>query len=270
MRPFADELNVSHAPNATRRLLSAVIVPGLLAKVAASGLAVMVSRGLDELAEFHAARRDGGMLWEIFDPRYQLDASERDSLALFLVDGAGKAVGAVGGRLNWCERALADEMESLRLFFADPATMAPAGFTCTVTARSARGIMAEWLAISGAGYMLPEARGVGSYKALYRLLHILMLVEWRWGWSVSLIRETQPIGLSVNSYGFRSVEPYVILGGRRDYLACSRRAEMVEQVLRPDVVELKSFAEPTEADFERARRAAADSVSVIRTRPGPR
>lgn len=264
MRAYADELNVSRAPSEARRVLSSIIVPGLLQKIAEHGLVVLVSRGLDELAEFHNARPDGGKLWEIFDPQYQTDASERDSIALFLVDENGQPVGAVGARLRWCERTLAEEMESLRLFFTDPAGMAPEGFVCTVTARSAREeIMASWLAISGAGYMSPDVRGGGCYKALYRLLHVLMLVEWRWGWSISLIRETQPVGLSVNSYGFRSLEPYVILGGRRDYLACSRRSEMAAQVLRPELVDLKSFAEPTLNDIERSQLAANRPIDGI-------
>ncbi len=255
MIPFLDALDVSHLDPPSRLLISATIVPGLLRKIAAAGLDVLVSRSLEPLAEFHAGRSDGRSLSPIFDPACQLDADASNALALFLTCDS-KPIGAVGCRLLWCEGTLADELESLRLFYTDPATMARLGQTCVVTARMAREeIMSCAVAISGAGYMREEARGGGAFKALFRLLHVLML-GWRWSWEVALIREEQPNRLSVNAYGFRGLDPFIILGERRYYLAGSRRREVREQLLRPDVAELRSLAEPTAADYERARQAA--------------
>lgn len=252
MIPFLDELDLSWLDPATRLMVSAGIVPALLRKVAAAGLDVLVSRRLEPLAAFHAQRRDGRALSPLFDPACQLDADPTNALALFLAR-AGEPVGAVGCRLLWCEGTLADELESLRLLYSDPATMAK-GLSCVVTARTAReDIMACPVAISGAGYMHEDVRGGGVFKALFRLLHVLML-RWRWSWEIALIREDQPNGLSVNAYGFRSLDPFVILGGRRYYLAGSRRREVKAQLLRPEVAELKSLAEPTADDYARARR----------------
>jgi len=237
-------------------LVAAGIVPALLRKIAACGLDVLVSRDLKPLAAFHARRRDGLALSPIFDPACQPGADASNALALFLARG-GELLGAVGCRLLWCEETLADELESLRLFYADPARMAPPTQTCVVTARTAREeIMACPVAVSGAGYMAEQARGGGAFKALFRLLHVLML-GWRWSWEIALIREEQPNSLSVNAYGFRGLDPFVILGGRRYYLASSRRREAREQLLRADVAELPSLAEPTMADYARAARASS-------------
>ena len=255
--PYLDALDVARLDASNRLLISATIVPALLRKIAARGLDVLVSRSLEPLAAFHQRRRDGLGLSPIFNPVYQLDADSTNALALFLVN-AGEPVGAVGCRLKWCEGTLADELESLRVFYTDPPTMARLTETCVVTARSAREeIQSCPVAISGAGYMAGQARGGGMFKALFRLLHVLML-GWRWSWEVALIREEQPNSLSVNAYGFRGLDPFVILGGRRYYLASSRRREAREQLLRPDVAELQSLAEPTAADFERARAAVRE------------
>lgn len=254
MIPFIDALDVSWLDEPTRLMVSTAIVPALLRKVAASGLDVMASWGLEPLAAFHATRRDGRTLSPLFDPACQLDADTSNALALFLMMD-GEPVGAVGCRLLWCEGTLADELESLRLLYSNPATMAP-GLSCAVTARTAReNIMACPVAISGAGYMAEQARGGGVFKVLFRLLHVLML-GWRWSWEIALIREDQPNSLSVNAYGFRGLDPFVILGDRRYYLASSRRREAREQLLRPDVAELQSLAEPTMADYARALRGA--------------
>lgn len=258
MRDFLSEVDCRSLDSEAKDLITLQIVPALLTKISEHGFDVQVSRTLEPLISWR--KRHGLSTSPIFTPRFHPEATERDTVVLFLVLD-GEPIGSLASRLIWCEGTLAEEFETLRFLYSDPETMAHPDLRCVVTARAARESIAScWVAHSGEGYILEQYRGGGCFKMLWRLLQVVLLTEWRWSWETGLIDERQPIGLPVNTYGFKSVEPFILRTGvdtmkRRDYLACSRRSEVREEVLRASLPELRSMAEPTTANHARARDA---------------
>lgn len=239
MRPFLDELDVSHLDLPTRTLLSLTIVPSLLRKVEEHGLEVSVERSLQALTRFHQKRTDGRQLFSVF--REECQKTDDAVLAIFLGD-QGRMVGCVAARLVWCEQTLAEEFAKLSFLYGHP-SLAPQGETCLVTAPSSREtIMACPLAFTGAGYMNPDYRKNGLFSILYRLLKVLMLVDWKWSWEISVINDRHELNFPADTYGFGRIEPFMYHRGERHYLVCSRRREVWDQILREDIAEVRSLA----------------------------
>jgi hypothetical protein len=232
LKPYLDTIDATNFEPRLRELVAGSIIPKLLTIVGACGLSVAVAYGTDTLADFHAKRTDGGALFTLLDPdRWTNDRGH--ALSFFLLDEE-RIVGAVGSALLWVETSLAEELESGRfLGFGGRLEPSPA------SAREAKdGIKSCFVVYSGGGFMNPQYRGRGCYKALWRLLQIKILLEWKWSWHLSFIRQHSaqvegwdPLEISVGCYDFTSIQPWTILRGNRDYLVTSSRRETWGQVL---------------------------------------
>ena len=137
-----------------------------------------------DLVAVNEANRDSWLpLFPTFDPRH--GALGDDEVICVLVRNAeGRIVATQATRLfHWPDTTFAEEAESLRLLYRDPASSRRPGETCTCTAEKARHIKGR-VVFSGSVWVHPGCRGAGLPAFLPRIGRAL--AQSRWGQDVTV------------------------------------------------------------------------------------
>lgn len=141
----------------------------------------------------------------LFDPAFSAVSPENS----FWIEGrndAGEIVATQACRaFHWSGTMLKDEIESLRIFYADPARMAAPGETCVVTALSAARITGR-VAYSGSGWYRPDFRGRQLSAILPRISRAYALACWGTDVTVSFVEDILIEKGVVARYGYRRIE----------------------------------------------------------------
>jgi hypothetical protein len=141
----------------------------------------------------------------LFDPAFSAVTPDN----AFWIEGcnaAGETVAAQAGRVfDWQDTTLKEEIESLRIFYADPASMAVPGEHCVVTAPSAARIGGP-VVYSGSGWYRPDFRGRALSAILPRISRAYALTRWGTETTVSFVEYPLIEKGVVARYGYRRVE----------------------------------------------------------------
>lgn len=238
------------------------------AALAAAGVDLHVGT-FEELVEVNRANRDSWLpLNPTFDPMNGL-VDSASAFVLLGTDATGTVVATTALKLfDWQATTLKIEAESLRLFFADPATMAPDDTTCSVTAPSAS-IITGRVGYGGAQWVHPDFRKKRLPPILSRLIRALAYARWQ----VDLVCGISSLKLIGRGYtdrgGYVHMEPSIhftnpALGLPAAGLAWITAAETLED-LRGFLVQLGGAEHTTTpSDLERqneARVARRDSAA---------
>lgn len=103
------------------------------------------------------------------------------------------------------QSTLADEFESLRIFYRDPGKQARPGERCIVTAPSARRITGH-VVYSGGTWFRPDFRGRGLASIVPRMGRAIALSRWNTDFAFSFVKRVLVDKGVARSYGFRNVE----------------------------------------------------------------
>jgi hypothetical protein len=262
MKHFIDALDLSRCSPEHQRLVHDVIVPGLLNDLSENGLDIEVGEQLSDVAKFKSSR-EKMPLFQPFNPAFQPNATDRDTLTIFAIRN-GEPVACIAARLMWVEGTLAQEMQSLRLFYEHPRAMATEGEICLVKSPVGEEIRSCWIALGGGGWVDPSEQGVGLYKILMRLQRLLILTNWRWTYSVALLTEANALKIGRNTLGHYSFAPRVFrvvpgqaMKDREYWLVAAERIEVARTILRPETGDIEiPLNWPSAADMESAKRDA--------------
>lgn len=100
---------------------------------------------------------------------------------------------------------LADELRSLRFFYADPARYARSGERCEVSAPNAARIRGRVVS-SGGTWFRPDYRGRGLASIVPRMGRAIALSRWNTDFAFSLVLRSLAEKGMARRYGFRQVE----------------------------------------------------------------
>ena len=172
-RPFLANVRIDHGP---MDLLSQFFIAADAA-YAALELDLMFAN-FEDLAGVNVANRTSWKpLNPTFVPAHGLVTADR-AFALFGVDKAGNVLSAIGGVLfDWSDTSLSEEAASLRFLFNQPASMAPAGATCRISAPSTALIRGR-AAYSGAHWVHPNLRKRNLAAVNSRLARAVAFARW--------------------------------------------------------------------------------------------
>jgi hypothetical protein len=152
------------------------------------GITLRFVSAQDFLAVNQANRATWLPLGSMFDTRFsQLDPDN----AFFIVgeNTRGETVACQACRyFDWQGTTFKEECESLRFWYADPATQKNQGETSTVTALAARGTTGR-IAYSGAAWYRPDYRGKGLVEYLPRLARAYARSLWDTEATITLMAE---------------------------------------------------------------------------------
>lgn len=219
------------------------IIPPLLTALAQQNVTVYVTHNLEMIADIQ--RNSGGKmrLVKVNDPACHPNASPNDTNAIVLMRD-GVPVGCVASRLRWCERTLAEEMESGRFWVSQPATMWSPNDKCIAKTHMAKVIRACPVVYTGSVYLNASVTGGHTLAAMIRL-HLLWLVtHWKWSWVVGLIEGPIIRRHAFDVYGVTSLETGVwrTRAGDSDLhqyeLTLNEREASMEAWLSPDMADL--------------------------------
>ncbi len=244
MKPYLDAIDPVDLPIPSRRLVTQGVIPALIESLALNGVEAWLSHDLNPVVEMHN-RSDGEMpLFQLFNPRFQLDVSPSTCVVIVAMR-ANDIIGTIGCRRKWVPTTLAEEMESLRIYYADPVAMAAPGECCVVRAPLGRSIKSCHVAFSGAGFVSRPERGRGTYRAISRLLMVWTAAHWRFSWSVGLARPKNAFALAFDTYGYSTAEPriYRLVPGQRYedreyWLLAGTRSHCIDTFLAQEAADL--------------------------------
>lgn len=230
-------------PRGLARLAVEGIVPPLLDVLERQGLRVEVTHDLRSIAQMQ--RQSGGRmhLIKVNDPRFHPHASCADTNGLILKQD-GLAVGCVASRLRWCERTLAEEMQSGRFWVSDPERMWRPHDQCLVNAYMAKLIRACPVVYVGSVYLDPSITGGKTLAALARLHMLWLITHWRWSWTVGLVEGPLARRHAFEIYGVMSLESGVWRTRQEDgdlhqyHLTIIEREAAMETWLREEIADL--------------------------------
>ncbi len=230
-------------PPDTLRRVGMDIVPPLLGALSNNGISVFVTHNLGSVAKIQKDSRGGMHLAKTNDPKFHPKTSWDDTNVLVLsCDSA--LVGCISSRLIWCERTLAEEMESGRFWVSDPATMWTSRDRCITNSVAAKAIRGCPVVYCGSVYLDPRVRGGVTLAAMCRL-HLLWLVcHWRWSWLVGVVEGGLLHHHAFDVYGVDLVEHGLWITRDDDdelhryQLALNRRDTAMEAWLRPEMGDL--------------------------------
>ncbi|MEM9030080.1 MAG: hypothetical protein AAGC70_17085 [Pseudomonadota bacterium] len=171
--PLLDKITLNHGPVA---LLGRVL---LATERLAGNLGVKLSFSTGE--EVLDANRQNSDTWlpllRLFDVRYN-DLTADNCLFLVGRDSVGDVVAVQGARLyDWTGTNCADAIESMSLFYDEPARMADPDEAYRVTSLAARGTSGRCVYSGGAWYR-PDYRGKGLVKLLPRFARAYARAVW--------------------------------------------------------------------------------------------
>ncbi len=179
-----DPLNL--IPPEAVRTAGMKIIPPLLGALSDRGLSVFVTHDLNYLMSVYKNSNGRMLLIKANHPDCHPKTGPADTNVMVLARDS-ELVGCIASRLIWCERSLAEEMESGRFWVADPETMWTEQDRCITTSGAARTIGSCPVVYCGSVYLDPSIRGGMTLAALCRL-HLLWLVcHWRWSWLVGIV-----------------------------------------------------------------------------------
>jgi len=196
-----DQVTLVHGPHQT---IGRFI---LLADAAARrrGVYLSLEDDFDALLELNEAnRRDWHPLAPTFDPRYGAHAGNGFWICGRNEDGE-PVLTQVVRYFDMHETTLAAELESLRVFYADPQRQSGAAEVCAASAPTARKITGS-VVYSGGTWFRPDHRGHGLASIVPRLGRSIALSRWNTDHAFSLVlRKLVEKGIA-RRYGFRCVE----------------------------------------------------------------
>ena len=171
---FIDEVVVEHGPE---DLLGRFFLD---AHEACENVGITPYLGtFEELVRLNQENSDNWVpMIPVFDPA---NGPLENDLAFCIIarNDQGEGVAAHAVRLfDWPDTNFADEAQSLRLFYSDPATMKRPNETCSVTSRLARSASGR-VAYSGAAWVRPDYRGRSLALVLPRLAKAYAYTLWR-------------------------------------------------------------------------------------------
>jgi len=245
-REFIDEFAPDEAfPFDSVHLVGRALAPTLLRSLEPHRLRLVISRDLASVDKLYRASA-GRMkrLIQTNDRRYHPNASPADTVVMALMrDNEPK--GCIASRLIWCERTLAEEMESGRFWVMQPRSMWHDPDRCIVRAAIARTIKACHVVCTGSVYLAQGVTGGHILATMLRLHHLWILCHWRWSWLIAIIEGSLARRHAFDIYGMTGID----LGiwrtrpgegsdlHRYDLLTCPRDAAM-ESWLRLETADL--------------------------------
>jgi len=273
---YIDDFNPLEAlPIERVQMAGTEIIPPLLRSLEEQGLQAMMSHDLRSVSKLH--RASGGRMRRLIqtnDQRYHPNASAADTMVLALMrDGVPK--GCIASRLIWCERSLAEEMESGRFWVEHPASMWTPSDRCIVGAVIAKTIRTCHIVFTGSVYLAQDVTGGNTLAAMMRLHHLWVLCHWRWTWLVGVIEGALARRHAFDVYGGMALD----LGVWRtrpgegpelheyELTSCERQTSM-ETWLRPEMGDLtRPMGRPSLAamDFARERHGFGRAAALVKS-----
>lgn len=228
------------------RLAAECIVPPLLDAIECQGLTVEVTHDLRPIAQIQGQSGGRMRLIKVNDPRFHPHASPADTNCLVLKRD-GFPVGCVASRLRWCERTLAEEMQSGRFWVSDPRQMWLPQDQCLVNAYMAKLIRACPVVYVGSVYLDPSVTGGKTLAALARLQMLWLITHWRWSWTVGFVEGPLARRHAFEIYGVMSLETGVWRTRQEDdddqlhqyHLTIIEREAAMETWLRSEIADLE-------------------------------
>jgi len=172
----------------------------------ARGVLLRMRNDFERLLELNAQHADSwAPLAPMFDPTHCALSSDK-AFWIEGIDEAGETAVIHASRLyDHGARSVADDLESLQVFYDDPAPHLAAGAYAKVSAPAARHICGR-VAFAGALWVRPDCRRMGFSKFVPRLTRALALTQWNtpafWGGVEPALNE---IGVT-RAYGSWHVE----------------------------------------------------------------
>lgn len=172
-RNFLDDIEIEFGPSEQLGRMF------LQADTAARSRGITLSFvSLEELVDINARNSDSWRpLVPLFHPQIG-GVTQDNAFCMVARNSKGEAVATTAVRLyTWLDTTLKTEAESLRLFYADPASSKLPGEACSVTAPSAA-TMAGRCAFSGAVWYRPDHRKLGLHDILGRVVKGVAHTRW--------------------------------------------------------------------------------------------
>ena len=182
--PFLQQVRLDYGPADifSRFLLKSLVAAEEL------GLRLEIGSFHDLVAANDENRANWLPLLTIFDPS-KSDVTVESAFCVLGRDAAGRVVAAHAARLfDWSATTFHEEAESLRLFYADPASMRLPGERCIVTAPSALTLTGQ-VVYSGAAWYHPAFRGLGLSAILPKIAKVLAFARWSPDFICSVMQE---------------------------------------------------------------------------------
>lgn len=178
-------------------------------RIARLGVTLVVCRDFCGLAEINQRNRKAG--WFGLMPMFHPDTySHPEAFWIKGLDRRGEPVMTVAARLYRVPRSgLAEEVQSLRLFYEDPASMQASNERCLCTTPSASALSGRIL-YSGAGWCAPGYRGNGFARIVPRISQWMGDLLWRQDHTISLVDPILVEKGVVAAYGYENVEPGIL------------------------------------------------------------
>lgn len=153
-----------------------------------AGLRVMFG-AFEELSRLN---REQSANWHpltpLFDPKYAL-LSDENAFCIFGVNEKDEIVACQAARLfDWTGSNFTEEATSLRLFYADPASMRRPGETCIVTVPFGQTLTGR-VVYSGAAWIRPDYRGLRLGDVFPRIGKVYAYALWQPDLIVGLMSE---------------------------------------------------------------------------------
>lgn len=199
------------------------------------GLRLFVSRDLRRLVEVNLRHRDSwAALMPAFDPA-AIDVHAHGAFMFELRDARHEVVATQVSRLlDLSGTSLKAELESLRLFYRDPAKQAGPNERIEVTAPKAEEIAGR-VALTGGLWYRPDWRGKGISALMPRMTRTFAHTSWDPDTVISFVEQSAIDHRIVQQYHLPDSEPWILI---RDsyrpavdlYLTWRHRADLVTDV----------------------------------------
>ncbi len=165
----------------------------------------LVASSLDDLLDVNRANAETWLpIVSIFNSELNT-ISRDDSYCILGINGAGEVVATQAvRRFAWAETTLADEVQSMRLFYSDPGMKGP-GEACTISAPSADRITGS-VAYSGAAWYRPDYRKCGLSSIMPRIARAFAFTKWSTTKTITLMAEGIVKGGVPERVGYLNVE----------------------------------------------------------------
>jgi hypothetical protein len=254
-------------PPSIRQTVAGQGIPGMVRSLEEVGLAPKISNDLQPIVEIQAENPDRMRLFQPFNPLFQPRYSAHDTVVL-TVERDDQPVACAGTRLFWVGESLANEMESLRLFYSNVRGMSRPRENVVVTAPTAKRIGDCNVALTGAVFV-KQGESPVVVKAMMRLLHLWVFVHWKWTWLIGLASRPIVRGYGYDTYGFTSAEMGIWREGREYLLLLAPRRHYADLIGNPSFHDLSvALGEPSEvakyhaAEAARAARAGHEEAAA--------
>lgn len=208
--PLLDSIQLTHGPAAQLGRFF------LLANQAAfrRGVRLQLHADLNSLIEVNQRKHAvwGAPMVPIFDPAHS-DLSPENSFWISGHDATGAVVATQAARfLDLSQSSAAEELESMRLFFARPEPHMAAGARCHVDCPAAQELTGR-VVYSGGGWYHPNYRGCGLSRILPRISRALAYTRWNSDYTFSVVEDVLVEKNVYRSYGYTRHSPSITLTG---------------------------------------------------------